>query len=194
MPLVEWLPSKAVLVLQFNLHSSKGPTRDGVVSSIYKPVRLKVVDAIDCVIFATAMLLMVRAAIPRFSKRGVGTAMRAVSYNMDTAALMGIPGRPHRERRRSSMGTMLAAAAGFIYALKYNADLPDGRHASWTLLGLKAFIAAVVGGIGNIRGAAVGGFLIAFIDQFSAYFGAPATRVGSARQRSDRRVGRLLSC
>jgi branched-subunit amino acid ABC-type transport system permease component len=164
MPKVEWLPSKAVVV-QFNFFSD-GPTRDGVASSIYKPVKI---STIDCVIFATAMLLMTALQFLIFKTR-LGTAMRAVSYNMDTAALMGIP----VDRIVSTtfvVGTMLAAAAGFLYSLKYN-PIYQTADSTWTLLGLKAFIAAVVGGIGNIRGAAVGGFLIAFIDQFSAYFGA----------------------
>jgi branched-chain amino acid transport system permease protein len=49
--------------------------------------------------------------------------------------------------------------------------LQQTAHASWTLLGLKAFVAAVVGGIGNVRGAVVGGFLIAFIEFFGGLYG-----------------------
>jgi branched-subunit amino acid ABC-type transport system permease component len=163
LPRVELFPSKAVAV-QLNLFSTS--VRDGVSSQIYKPVK---VSTIDCVIFATAIVLLVALQFLIYRTR-MGTAMRAVSYNMDTAALMGIP-----VNRIVSVtfvvGTMLAAAAGFLYALKYR-PIYQTADSTWTLLGLKAFIAAVVGGIGNIRGAAVGGFLIAFIDQFSAYFGA----------------------
>jgi branched-chain amino acid transport system permease protein len=38
------------------------------------------------------------------------------------------------------------------------------------LLGLKAFVAAVIGGIGNVRGAVLGGFVIAFVEQFGAFY------------------------
>jgi branched-chain amino acid transport system permease protein len=132
---------------------------------LVKPV---LVTRLDLIIVATAGLLMVGLQLLVFRTR-IGTAMRAVSYNMDTSALMGIA----VDRIVSFtfvMGTMLAAAAGFLYALKYT-QVQQPAHATWVLLGLKAFVAAVVGGIGNIRGATVGGFLIAFIEQFGAYFG-----------------------
>ena len=44
------------------------------------------------------------------------------------------------------------------------------------LLGLKAFVAAVIGGIGNVRGAVLGGFVIAFVEQFGAYYISSAYR------------------
>ena len=154
-----WLPNKAVL-LQLNFYEAGV---DG--ARIYKPVRLTLVDA---TIVVVAAALMIGLQVLVFGTR-VGTAMRAVSYNLDTAALMGIP----VDRIISLvfvLGTMLAAAAGFLYALKY-AAIKQPADTSWTLLGLKAFVAAVVGGIGNLKGATVGGFLIAFIEAFSAYGG-----------------------
>lgn len=130
-----------------------------------KPVRITLLDAI---IIITAAALMIGLQILVFKTR-IGTAMRAVSFNMETSALMGIA-----VNRIVSFtfvtGTMLAAAAGFLYALRYQ-QVQQPAHATWVLLGLKAFVAAVVGGIGNIRGATVGGFLIAFIEQFGAYLG-----------------------
>ena len=84
----------------------------------------------------------------------LGTAMRAVSYSPTTAALMGIP----VDRVVSFtfvLGSALAAAAGFLYAMKYP-GLNQPAHTIWVLLGLKAFVAAVIGGIGNVRGAVVG--------------------------------------
>lgn len=130
-----------------------------------KPVRITVLDA---VIVATAAALLIGLQILVFNTR-IGTAMRAVSYNMETSALMGIP----VDRIVSLtfiIGTALAAAAGFLFAVKYT-QIQQPAHATWVLLGLKAFVAAVVGGIGNIRGATLGGFLIAFIEQFGAYAG-----------------------
>ncbi|HRK30226.1 MAG TPA: branched-chain amino acid ABC transporter permease [Tepidisphaeraceae bacterium] len=130
-----------------------------------KPVRITL---LDLTIVGTAVALLVGLQILVFNTR-VGTAMRAVSYNMETAALMGIP-----VDRIVSMtfvlGAALAAAAGFLFAVKYT-QIQQPAHATWVLLGLKAFVAAVVGGIGNIRGATLGGFLIAFIEQFGAYAG-----------------------
>jgi branched-chain amino acid transport system permease protein len=60
-------------------------------------------------------------------------------------------------------------AAGFLYALKYP-NLQQPAHAVWVLVGLKAFVAAVVGGIGNVRGAVLGGFVIAAVELFGAFY------------------------
>ncbi len=130
--------------------------------------RLVRITLLDALIVVTAVTLMGLLQVLVYHTR-VGTAMRAVSYNMDTAALMGIP----VDRIVSITfvtGTMLAAAAGFLIALKYQ-QIQQPAHTTWVLLGLKAFVAAVVGGIGNIRGATAGGFLIAIIEQFGAYAG-----------------------
>ena len=84
------------------------------------------------------------------------------------AALMGIP-----VNRVISftfvVGACLAAAAGCLYSQKYpgiNQTAADG----WVLLGLKPFDAAVVGGIGNIRGAMLGGLLIGLIEFFGVAY------------------------
>ena len=73
------------------------------------------------------------------------------------------------------IGSSLAAAAGLLYALKYH-SLQQPAHASWCLLGLKAFVAAVVGGIGNIRGAMLGGLLIGIIEMFGSAYYSPHLR------------------
>jgi branched-chain amino acid transport system permease protein len=73
------------------------------------------------------------------------------------------------------LGSSLAAAAGFLYAMKYP-GLNQPAHATWVLLGLKAFVAAVIGGIGNVRGAMLGGFLIALIELFGAAYLSPHLR------------------
>ncbi|MFN0011153.1 MAG: branched-chain amino acid ABC transporter permease [Phycisphaerales bacterium] len=122
---------------------------------------------IDVVITATAVVLMTLLQVLVFRTK-IGAAMRAVSFNTDHAALMGIP-----VNRVISItfviGTALAAAAGFLIAMKYPGLNPPA-HEIWVLLGLKAFVAAVVGGIGNIRGAVLGGFLIATLEQFGAFY------------------------
>ncbi|MBK8914114.1 MAG: branched-chain amino acid ABC transporter permease [Phycisphaerales bacterium] len=119
--------------------------------------------SLDVVIIATALALMVLLDL-LVRRTKFGMAMRAVSFNTDSAALMGVP-----VNRVISMtfvlGAVLAAAAGFLYVLKFP-TVQQTAHPTWVLVGLKAFVAAVVGGIGNLRGAVLGGFLIAFAEQF----------------------------
>jgi branched-chain amino acid transport system permease protein len=126
-----------------------------------------VIGLVDTMIFATSAVLMLALEYLVFHTK-LGTAMRAVSYSPDTASLMGIP----VDRVVSFtfvLGSSLAAAAGFLYVMKYP-GLNQPAHAIWVLLGLKAFVAAVIGGIGNVRGAVVGGFVIAFVEQFGAFY------------------------
>src|SRR5688572_15498732 len=90
-----------------------------------------------------------------------GRAMRAVSYNFETASLMGIP----TDRVISTtfvIGSMLAAVAGILFGLSY----PKIDPLMGVMPGLKAFVAAVLGGIGNVPGAVVGGLLIGIIEAF----------------------------
>ncbi|HEV8657496.1 MAG TPA: branched-chain amino acid ABC transporter permease [Thermoanaerobaculia bacterium] len=90
-----------------------------------------------------------------------GRAMRAVSFNYETASLMGIP-----TDRVISMtfviGSMLAAVAGILYGLSY----PKIDPLMGIMPGLKAFVAAVLGGIGNVPGAVLGGLVIGIIEAF----------------------------
>ncbi len=94
----------------------------------------------------------------------LGLGMRAVSHDTRVASLMGID-----VNRVISftfvIGSALAAAAGFLFSMKY-AGLNQPADGTWVLLGLKAFVAAVVGGIGNVRGAVLGGLLIGILEQF----------------------------
>jgi branched-chain amino acid transport system permease protein len=132
-----------------------------------------VVSLVDAMIIGTSALLMIALQYLVFRTK-LGTAMRAVSFDFDAAALMGIP----VDRIVSFtfvLGSALAAAAGFLYALKYP-GLNQPAHFTWVLLGLKAFVAAVIGGIGNIRGAVLGGFVIAFVEQFGAFYLSPNYR------------------
>ncbi|HEX8914352.1 MAG TPA: branched-chain amino acid ABC transporter permease [Humisphaera sp.] len=119
------------------------------------------VTTIDAAVLATAVLMMVGIQLLIFRTK-VGLAMRAVSFNHRTAALMGI----NVDRVISFtfvLGAMLAAAAGFLYSMKYP-SLKQTADTVWVLLGLKAFVAAVVGGIGNVRGAMLGGICIGVIE------------------------------
>src|SRR5438132_10907853 len=90
-----------------------------------------------------------------------GRAMRAVSFNFETASLMGIP----TDRVISTtfiIGSALAAVAGILYGLSY----PKIDPLMGIMPGLKAFIAAVLGGIGNVPGAVVGGMIIGVVESF----------------------------
>ena len=90
-----------------------------------------------------------------------GRAMRAVSFNFETASLMGIP----TDRIISMtfvLGSVLAAVAGILYGLSY----PKIDPLMGIMPGLKAFVAAVLGGIGNVPGAVVGGLIIGIVESF----------------------------
>jgi len=133
-------------------------------------VQMHLVDVIG-VVTALALMLVLDWLI--FRTR-IGRAMRAVSHDCDVAALMGI----NVDAVISFtfvLGSSLAAAAGFLYAMKYP-GLNQPAHATWVLLGLKAFVAAVIGGIGDIRGAMLGGILIGFIELFGAAYLSPHLR------------------
>ncbi|HEX5059356.1 MAG TPA: branched-chain amino acid ABC transporter permease [Kofleriaceae bacterium] len=93
----------------------------------------------------------------------MGRAMRAVAFDERTAALMGVNVNIVVSVT-FALGSALAAAGGILFALRN--DLRMTADTSWVLLGLKAFVAAVVGGIGNVRGAAAGALLIAFVEVF----------------------------
>jgi branched-chain amino acid transport system permease protein len=95
-------------------------------------------------------------------KSKVGTAMRAVSFNQQAASLMGVP-----VNRIISftfgLGSALAAIAGILYSMK----APGIEPLMGVQPGLRAFIAAVVGGIGNLPGAVLGGLLIGVLETFA---------------------------
>jgi branched-chain amino acid transport system permease protein len=109
---------------------------------------------------AIALILMVglQALVYRSS---FGRAMRAVSFDHRTAGLMGIP--VDRVIALTFMlGSALAAGAGILFAIKDTVVQPlMGLY-----VGLKAFVAAVIGGIGNVPGAVVGGLLLGLVEEF----------------------------
>src|SRR5688500_16938307 len=125
------------------------------------------VRLVDLTVLATAITFMVAIQWLVYQTK-LGMAMRAVSHNHQTAALMGINVNTVISTT-FVIGAMLAAAAGFLYSLKYP-QLKQTADSVWVLLGLKAFVAAVVGGIGNIRGAMIGGVLIGLIEFFGVAY------------------------
>lgn len=125
------------------------------------------VQLLDVIGFATSVGLML-ALEWLVQRTRLGRAMRAVSFNFRHAALMGINVNAVISFT-FVLGAALAGAAGFLYALKFQ-TLNGTAFVTWVLLGLKAFVAAVVGGIGNIRGAMVGGFLIGLLEKFGMQY------------------------
>jgi branched-chain amino acid transport system permease protein len=98
----------------------------------------------------------------------LGRAMRATAENPRVAALMGV--RPDMVISATFIiGAALAAVAGVMWAANYGTV----QHSMGFLPGLKAFTAAVLGGIGNLAGAMVGGLLLGLIEAIGAgYLGA----------------------
>ncbi|MFP3720966.1 branched-chain amino acid ABC transporter permease [Niallia circulans] len=114
------------------------------------------------VVIIVAVILMV--GLDFFvNKTKWGMAMRAVAQDRDTASLMSI-----NVNKVISVtffvGSALGGATGVLFAVQYGTIDPYIGF----ILGLKAFTAAVLGGIGNIRGAMLGGMLIGLIEMFTA--------------------------
>ncbi len=131
------------------------------------------VHLVDVLVIAVAFALMAGLEWLVYRTK-LGLAMRAVSFDIRTAALMGV----NVDRVISTtfvIGSMLAAAAGFLFATKYP-GLNQPAHSTWVLLGLKAFVAAVIGGVGNLRGAMAGGLLIGLVELFGAAYLSPHLR------------------
>jgi branched-chain amino acid transport system permease protein len=117
-------------------------------------------------IFVTAILLMVLLQVI-VKKTKVGRAMRSVAVDQDAAKLMGV----NVDRTISltfAIGSSLAAAAGILVGIYYNTINPLMGFAP----GLKAFVAAVFGGIGIIPGAMIGGFSIGLIETMVSGYGS----------------------
>ncbi|MES2183501.1 MAG: branched-chain amino acid ABC transporter permease [Pseudomonadota bacterium] len=109
----------------------------------------------------TAVCLAVLVWLVNYTK--LGRAMRATAENPRVAALMGV--KPDMVISATFViGAVLAAIAGVMYAANYG----TAQHTMGFLPGLKAFTAAVFGGIGNLGGAVLGGILLGLIESIGA--------------------------
>ncbi len=137
-----WLPTTQVL---FRIGGSGGVT----------------IGANDMLVVVVAIVAMFAlAAFIRYSK--LGKAMRASAQNRDAALLCGI----NINRTIAAtffIGSAMAAVAGIIYSMHYHTITWNQGYQ----IGLIAFTAAVLGGIGNIVGAGIGGFLIGLVESFT---------------------------
>ena len=123
------------------------------------------IRAVELIAVATAFALMLALQFLVYRTR-TGMAMRAVSIDHNVAGLMGVP----VDRVISItfvVGSALAAAAGLLVGTTYG-QIKQPADSSWILYGLKAFVAAVIGGIGNLPGAMLGGLLLGLSEQFVA--------------------------
>lgn len=122
------------------------------------------VSTIQAAIFATAVgLMLLLVLFVKYTK--FGKAIVATALDQDTARLMGI----NIDRMISLtflIGSALSGAAGIMMAIYYNATYPR----MGLLPGLKAFSAAVLGGVGNIPGAIVGGLILGVAENLGAAY------------------------
>ena len=115
------------------------------------------------VIFLSCILMIVLYFIVNKTKAGV--AMRATSHSINTARLMGI----NTDKVISftfGIGSALACVAGIFVGVYYDAVYPMMGYSA----GLKAFAAAILGGIGSIPGAMAGGFVIGLVENLGAAY------------------------
>ena len=125
------------------------------------------VSNVTLVIIAAALILALLTDLA-INRTKFGRGIRAVAQDPNTATLMGVS----RERIITLtflLGGLLAGAAALLYTLK----VPQGIiYSGGFLLGIKAFSAAVLGGIGNLRGALLGGLLLGIMENYGqAVFG-----------------------
>ena len=111
------------------------------------------------VIIVAAVLMVALQFIVHRTK--IGTAMRAVALNPQAAQLVGINNNVVIAFT-FGLGSALAGAGGILYAMNY----PSIDPLMGVMPGMKAFVAAVLGGVGNIPGAALGGLILGTVETF----------------------------
>ena len=126
------------------------------------------------IILATAIILMLLLQFI-VHKTKIGKAMRAVSHDADAARLMGI-NVDNTISATFAIGSALAGAAGVIFGVYYTRIDP----LMGVLPGIKAFIAAVLGGIGIIPGAMVGGLVLGVVETIVSALGYSLWRDAAA--------------
>ena len=119
------------------------------------------INGITLVTLAVTALIMIALTL-FIGKTKVGKAMRAVSEDKEAAALMGISTN-RTITVTFAIGSALAAVASIFYGATYTYIKPT----TGSMPGIKAFTAAVFGGIGSIPGAMLGGILLGVIEQYS---------------------------
>ncbi len=120
------------------------------------------ISSLQAVTLAAALILM---ALLHFvvEKTRIGKAMRACADDLEAAGLMGVDADVVIAAT-FFIGGALGGAAGVLYSMSYGST----KYNLGFLPGAKAFTAAVLGGIGNVRGAVLGGFILGFLEVLAA--------------------------
>ena len=121
-----------------------------------------IISDIQIIIFLLALAIMAGLMVVVHRTR-LGRAMRAVAENQHAAQLMGVD-----INRVISITFMLGSALAAIAGVMVSANYGLAHYYMGFVLGLKAFTAAVLGGIGNLRGAMLGGLLLGLIESLGA--------------------------
>ena len=121
-----------------------------------------IINDIQIIIIVMAISLMAGLMVVVHRTR-LGRAMRAVAENQHAAQLMGVD-----VNRVISITFMIGSALAAVAGLMVSANYGLAHYYMGFLLGLKAFTAAVLGGIGNLRGAMLGGLLLGLIESLGA--------------------------
>jgi branched-chain amino acid transport system permease protein len=120
------------------------------------------VTNVDIFVILGAIAIMV--VLDQFVKRSrLGRGIRAVAQDPESAALMGV-NRDRVIQVTFLVGGVMAGAAAVFYMLKIGIT----RYDAGFILGVKAFTAAVLGGIGNLRGALLGGFVLGLAENYGS--------------------------
>ncbi len=111
------------------------------------------------IVVPTMSILLMLALLYIVYRTKAGLGMRAISKDIETSRLMGV--RVNRVIALTfGIGSALAAASGIMWSLRY----PQIQPIMGVIPGFKAFIAAVIGGIGSIQGAVIGGTMLGFME------------------------------
>lgn len=126
----------------------------GVIDAPRWDLGFMTLSSIDLIVIVSAIGMMI--LLDQFVRRSrLGKGIRATAQDPETAALMGV--NPTRTIQITFLiGGLMAGVAAFLYMLKIETTIYDVGF----LLGVKAFTAAVLGGIGNLRGALLGGLVL----------------------------------
>lgn len=117
-------------------------------------------DKLLVIVAAIVMMVLLDFFVNRTK---IGRGIRATSMDPQTATLMGV-NINQIVMLTFLVGGMMAGAAGLLYVLVFEVT----KYSIGVILGIKAFTAAVMGGIGNLRGALLGGFILGLIENWGA--------------------------
>lgn len=159
---VELILQNMMRVLPFAGPDPKQFPALNVPAIVIGPVSIPGIKAL--VIVASVLLMLALHILVNYTK--TGKAMRSVSYDMQASSLMGINVNK-TIAVTFAIGSVLAGAGGVLYASAY----PQVDPLMGYMPGLKAFVAAVLGGIGSIPGAMIGGVILGIAETMTKGYG-----------------------